>query len=88
MNQLSVLRTYQTDFEAELVKAKLERQGIEVFIHAGDLTGMFPSLDYTTGFAIMVEPADFMRASEIVDSPTDDLSDDMDTGSEQASEEA
>ncbi len=87
MTHLSLLKTYPSDFEAELVKMKLEREGIEAVIHAGDLSNIFPSLDYTSGFSVLVEPADFARAEEIVDSPLDDLTDEMDTGAAASEDE-
>ena len=82
MDTLKLLKTYPTDFEAELVKTKLEREGVEAVIEAEDASQMLPSLDYASGYRIYVEPEDFEQASEIVNNPDDAITDDMEVGSE------
>lgn len=79
MTDLILLKSYPTEFEAELVRTKLEREGIAAMIQAEDLSNVLPSLDYSNGVNVYVNPADMMRAQEIVNTPDDDLTDDMDT---------
>ncbi len=77
MNNLKLLSTYQTEFEAELVRGKLEREGIEAMIEAQDRSNILPSLDYAGGVHLYVEPEDLERAKVIVESTDDDLTDEM-----------
>ncbi|MDP4199596.1 MAG: DUF2007 domain-containing protein [Bacteroidota bacterium] len=79
MKNLTLLATYQTEFEAELVRTKLEREGIEAMIEAQDRSNVMPSLDYAGGVHVYVEPEDFDRAKSILEDTTDDLTDEMDT---------
>jgi len=67
MKDLKVLRTYGTQFEAELVKNKLAREGIIATIDSHDAAGMFPSVDYADGVRLCVEPDDLTEAMKIVD---------------------
>ena len=80
MSTLRLLKTYPTDFEAELVKTKLEREGVEAVIEAEDASQMLPSLDYASGYRIYVEPEDFEQATEIVNNPDNVITDDMEVG--------
>ena len=80
MDKLKVLKTYPTQFEAELVKSKLESEGIEAVLQSADMANVLPSLDYAEGIHLMVEPEDFDEATAIVDSVDDDVPDDMELG--------
>ena len=77
MNDLALLSTYQTEFEAEFVRTKLEREGIEATIEAQDLSAMMPSLDYAGGYHLYVEPEDLTRAQAAIVTVDDDLLDDL-----------
>ena len=79
MMNLKLLSTFQTEFEAELVRTILEDQGIEAMIEAQDRSNVIPSLDYSNGFHVYVEPEDFERALGIINSTSDDLTDDMES---------
>jgi len=79
MKDLTLLSTYPTEFEAELVRSKLEGEGIEAMLEAQDRSNVIPSVDYANGFHLYVAPADFDRARGIVETTDDDLTDDMDT---------
>ena len=79
MTDLVLLKSYPTEFEAELVRTKLERDGIVAMVQAEDLSNVLPSLDYSNGVNVYVTAADLQRATQIVNTPEDDLSDDMDT---------
>jgi hypothetical protein len=82
MQNLQLLNSYPTEFEAEFVRAKLEREGIEAMLQAEDRSNMLPSLDYSNGFNLYVEPEDFDRAQTLITTASDDLSEDMDTTGE------
>ncbi len=79
MKDLVLLKSYPTEFEAELVRTKLEREGIVAMVQAEDLSNVLPSLDYSNGVNVYINPADLGRASELVNTTDDDLTDDMDT---------
>ena len=77
MKNLKLLSTYQTEFEAELVRTKLEGEGIEAMVEAQDRSNVIPSIDYSNGFHLYVEPEDLDRARQIIEATDDDLADDM-----------
>jgi hypothetical protein len=77
MKDLTLLSTYPTEFEAELVRSKLESEGIEAMLEAQDRSNVIPSVDYANGFHLYVEPADYDRALVIVENTADDLAEDM-----------
>jgi hypothetical protein len=79
MKDYKLLATYQTQFEAELVRTKLQREGIEAFIEAQDRSNVIPSLDYSNGIHLYVEPEDLDRALLAINATEDDLTDDMET---------
>jgi hypothetical protein len=79
MKDLVLLKSYPTEFEAELVRTKLEREGIVAMVQAEDLSNVLPSLDYSNGVNVYINPADVQRATEIVTAVGDNLTDDMDT---------
>lgn len=79
MTNLKLLSTYQTEFEAELVRNKLEREGIEAMLEAQDRSNVIPSIDYSNGFHLYVEPEDLERAKAVINNTEDDLTDDMET---------
>jgi len=83
MEHYKLLNSYQTEFEAELIRGKLLREGIQSFIQAEDLANVLPSLDYSNGINVYVEPEDYDRAKQILDTTEDDLTDDMDTSTEE-----
>ena len=80
MEGLQLLTTLNSDFEAELIKQKLEEAGIESFIQSGDAENMLPSVDSVSGIGIFVEPYDLEKASWLINNTKDDLDDDMEVG--------
>jgi hypothetical protein len=79
MKNLKLLNSFATEFEAQLVQTKLEEQGIETMIQAEDRANVLPSLDYSNGVSLYVEPEDYDRAIALITTTDDDLTDDMDT---------
>jgi hypothetical protein len=77
MKDLELLATYPTEFEAELVRHKLEARGIEAMLEAQDRSNVIPSIDYANGFHLYVELEDLERAKSIVENENDDLMEDM-----------
>jgi hypothetical protein len=80
MKNLKLLSTYASEFEAELVRTKLESEGIEAMLEAQDRSNVIPSVDYANGFHVYVEPEDYDRALSIVETTDDDIADDMELG--------
>jgi hypothetical protein len=80
MKNLKLLSTYQTEFEVELVRTKLQTEGIEAMIEAQDRSNVIPSVDFANGFHLYVEPEDYDRARQIVETTEDDITDDMELG--------
>jgi hypothetical protein len=74
------LTTVSSEFEMELIKAKLNEAGIEVFTQSNDPDNMLPSLDYATGVKLYVLPEDLEKADYLITNTDDDLTDDMETG--------
>jgi hypothetical protein len=77
MKDLELLSTYSTEFEAELVRTKLEREGIEAMIEAQDRSNVLPMIDFSNGFHLYVEPGDLVRARSIIEDTGDALTDEM-----------
>ncbi len=82
MNDLELLATYPTEFEAELVRNKLEAQGIEAMLEAQDRSNVIPSIDYANGFHLYVQLDDLARAQSIIEDPDDNLMEDEDVEEE------
>lgn len=66
--QYRLLKAFTTEFEAELVRTKLREEGIETYLQAEDMGNVFPSLEYSNGMNVYVEPADYDRATALVNS--------------------
>ena len=79
MKDYKLLETYQTEFEAELVQTKLDRLGISAMLQAEDRSNVLPSIDYSNGYHVYVNPEDYDRAIALISSSSDALGDDMDT---------
>ncbi len=86
MNDLKLLMTFPTQFEAELVKNKLEREGIEAAIESHDASGMFPSVDFADGVKVYVEPADYAEALALIAVTGADTVDNIDVNETMAEE--
>lgn len=80
MDNLRLLITLGTEFEAQIIKAKLAEAGIESMMQIADIDNMLPPLDYTRGIGIYVEEEDLAVAQSMVDTGADDLDDDMEVG--------
>jgi hypothetical protein len=78
MKDLELLSTYPTEFEAELVRHKLEARGIEAMLEAQDRSNVIPSIDYANGFHLYVELEDLARAKSIIEDKDDSLMEDED----------
>lgn len=68
MNEFILFQTFNTRIEAEIVKGKLESNGIKTFISGDDQGGMspFPFQPASTGVQLHVLEKDIRRAKEIV----------------------
>lgn len=61
------LGTYNSTTEANLVKAKLESEGIEALIQADDLGSTTPTLSVVRGVRVLVRESDRARAMEVLE---------------------
>lgn len=62
--ELVVLGTYNTLTEANLVKARLESEGIEAVVQSDDLGSMTPTLNTVRGVQVLVRSEDRAGAME------------------------
>lgn len=63
MDSFVLIKVCDSRIQADLLKAYLEIEGIEVFIQADDAGGMLPPLD---GVSVFVHQNDFERAEQII----------------------
>lgn len=62
--ELVVLGTYNTLTEANLVKARLESDGIEAIVQSDDVGSMTPTLNTVRGVQVLVRSGDRAEAME------------------------
>lgn len=64
---MKILHYYDSAFEAEVVKGRLESEGIEAFVQDSLVAGVIPYLQNTTSLPyVEVADEDFERAVEIL----------------------
>ena len=67
MNQKQVLvRSFETEVDAEIAKGHLEAEGIDAVIVKDDAGGMFPSLQQTGGVQVWVAADRLAEAREML----------------------
>lgn len=66
-----VVKTFLSEFEAEIAKGMLEEEGIECYVSSDDTGGMRPHLQLTLGVRLIVMEKDLQRALEILDAYND-----------------
>ena len=66
-----VVKTFMSEFEAEIAKGMLEEEGIECYVSSDDTGGMRPHLQLTLGVRLIVMEKDLQRALEILDAYND-----------------
>ena len=64
---LVVLGTYNSLTEAQLVKARLESDGIESLVQSDDVGSMTPTLITVRGVRVLVRDTDRARAMECLE---------------------
>lgn len=80
MDNMILLTTVSTEFDMEIIKAKLNDAEIECFVQSNDPDNTLPMLDYASGIKIYVLPSDLEKATWLVTNTEDDLEDDMEVG--------
>lgn len=65
------MKTFISEFEAEIAKGMLEEEGINCYISGDDTGGMRPHLQLTLGVRLIVMEKDLQRATEILDAYND-----------------
>ena len=64
--ELVTIRSFDSEFEAELAKTALESAGIKSFLSGDDCGGLRPALTCTNGIKLIVRAEDVGRATEIL----------------------
>lgn len=67
-DELVLAKVCDSRIEADVLKACLETEGIQVLIKADDAGGMLPSMSFLNGVALYVSEEDLKRAQEIINS--------------------
>lgn len=67
-DDLTVVRTYVNETEAQAGRAHLQSLGIEALVEADNCGGMRPHMDLTLGVRLLVTHADEAAAREVLDS--------------------
>jgi type III secretory pathway lipoprotein EscJ len=65
--ELARLGTYNSITEANLVKARLESEGIEAIVQSDDLGAMTPMMGDLRGVRVLVREADRANAMEVLE---------------------
>ena len=78
-----LLATFSTEFEAQLVRTKLERHGITAVIESPELAHIIPVVEFTNGLKVTVDPADLEAAQAVIRNEEDALAEDMDTSGDE-----
>lgn len=65
--ELVRLGTYNSIIEANLVKAKLESEGIEALVQSDDLGAMTPIMGELRGVRVMVRETDRAKAMDVLE---------------------
>lgn len=66
MNSFVLIKVCDSRMQADLLKAYLEIEGIEVIIKADDAGGMLPTLSMLSGISLFVHEDDLKHAQEII----------------------
>lgn len=72
-----VIRTYISEFPANLAKATLEGSGIDTMLRKDDGGGMRPYLQAATGIQLLVRQDDAERADKILRNVENEESDEQ-----------
>jgi hypothetical protein len=64
---LARVGTYPSMTEAELVKARLEVNGINAVVQGDSVSGAVPFLEVTQGVRVLVRPDDLAGALEVLE---------------------
>jgi hypothetical protein len=66
MNHFVLVKSCDNRLQADLMKAYLECEGIEVIMQADDAGGTLPTLSLLNGVSLFVPENDLIRAQKIV----------------------
>ncbi|HEO65742.1 MAG TPA: DUF2007 domain-containing protein [Spirochaetes bacterium] len=65
-SKLIVLATFTNEINAEIVRAKLEANGINSFVFKDDCGGMEPQLQLILGVQVLVDSEDIEKAKKLL----------------------
>jgi hypothetical protein len=74
---MAVIRTFPNEIEAEMAMSALEAAGIEAVIVRDDCGGVQPALSMSAGVRIEVNDEDVEAATEVLDAPAEEPSEDF-----------
>jgi hypothetical protein len=69
LENLAILKIFNTRIEAEVLRSLLESSGIKSWILSDDAGSMYPSQASINGVRLMVRNEDFKTASELLSRP-------------------
>lgn len=71
-SQLTPVRVFTSEVEAEIAKAALDAFGVDSIINRDDCGGQRPHLSFSGGIQLLVRTEDAARAEEVLDTHTDE----------------
>ena len=66
-DKLITVKSFTTEIEAQIVRGRLQSEGIESFIIKDDCGGMYPHLHLTQGVLLKISEADLERALALIE---------------------
>jgi hypothetical protein len=72
-DDIAVIYTYSSEFEAAMGQELLRNEGITAFIFKDDAGGMEPQLQLTNGVRLVVALADAERAAAVIQASDSDV---------------
>jgi hypothetical protein len=66
-DEMIVIKVFGSEMEAEIIKGRLESQGITAIIAKDDVGGMLPPLQQTMGVKLLVNKNDAKKANSILE---------------------
>ncbi len=75
---MAIVRTFNNEIEAEIAMSVLEAAGIESAMRRDDCGGVQPAMGLTGGVQVVVDDENLETATELLDQPARDVTDDSD----------
>lgn len=62
-----VIREYRQSYMAEAARGLLEQAGIEALIASDDAGGLYPQINFTSGYRVLVPREELEKAEEVLE---------------------